>query len=252
MKRLVYAVLRAPTRPPRTLHGPDGRPVELVSKRGLCAAVSPADDAPISVTVQRLLDYERVVEALLRRGDLVPMRFGSVLDSDDAVAGFLAERGAKLRAQLRAVHGCVEMGVRLDRSPEPSESSRPQSCHKTHAYLTQGRSASRTSAESSSGPGQTYLRSRARQLPDSDPADSRQLIDPCCEAVRGLYTEVRAESPASLGTEDQDARANSLSVSFLVPRPRVAAFRRALLSEVDALGGGTVSGPWPPYSFVTG
>lgn len=259
MKWLVYALFRGATSKARmrslhkarmrSLHGPDARPVEIVTQNDLCAAVSPADDAPIAPTVERILDYERVVEALFRKADLIPMRFGSILESDEAVAGFLRQRAAHVRDQLRAIDGCVEMGVRVVAGQPRAPKTR-----------NEGQRQATTSAK---GPGRAYLQSRARHLgPDEGPSASLEEVDRCREAVRGLYTQAKVGAPASLKvTADSggafrlayDPSDTGISLSFLVPRKRLAAFRRAL----GALGKRErmtcpVSGPWPPYSFVTG
>ncbi|MBI5548035.1 MAG: GvpL/GvpF family gas vesicle protein, partial [Deltaproteobacteria bacterium] len=47
------------------------------------------------------------------------------------------------------------------------------------------------------------------------------------------------------------AQPASLSLSFLVPRARVQAFREAFDRFGMEPAASSLSGPWPPYSFVT-
>jgi hypothetical protein len=54
--------------------------------------------------------HERVVEAAMAGGPVLPMRFGSVLDDP---AAFLADRHDALAAALDRVRGAVEVGVRV-------------------------------------------------------------------------------------------------------------------------------------------
>ncbi len=86
--------------------GVRGGPLSLVRGAGLAAVVSHRP-AP-----EEMWDYEQVVESLMDDGAILPARFGTVLEHEDAVRGFLTERRDELARGLERVRGAVEMGVR--------------------------------------------------------------------------------------------------------------------------------------------
>jgi uncharacterized protein (DUF2342 family) len=72
-------------------------------------------------SVAAAVAHGRVVEALAGLADpVLPARFGSVHASPEALADALASNSDALAAALRAVEGCVEVGVRgVLSAPEP-------------------------------------------------------------------------------------------------------------------------------------
>jgi hypothetical protein len=110
----LYAIAEEP--PPEDLTGIDGVPVRAAGRAGLYAAYSELDGQP-GTDAEALLAHERVVEALMRRGPVLPVRFGTELASEDELLGELARRGAGFGEQLAHVRGCVELGVRGEETP---------------------------------------------------------------------------------------------------------------------------------------
>jgi Gas vesicle synthesis protein GvpL/GvpF len=70
----------------------------------------PADDEP--VTVDKLVDRERVLDALMEDRDVLPVRFGTALADEAAAARVLMERHDELEAALDHVRGACELAVR--------------------------------------------------------------------------------------------------------------------------------------------
>jgi hypothetical protein len=260
MKRLLYCVcLGGGRRPLPALRGVDAGPVTLVCHRGLCAATSPVEDPPLVPTVERILAYEGVVEAIFASRTVVPMRFGSILESDAAVARHLEERASELRAELRELSDCAEMGIRVLAIP-PRAAAGPGAARRSTARPRPARRS-----------GRAYLQARARVFErDGPPApDVSGLVERYRRAFQGLFTRLEVEAPTPVrlvvgtgGKPRLEPRAGGAppgpappaqaapALSFPVPRARVADFRAAF----DRLGQGPatsrLSGPWPPYSFV--
>jgi len=105
----VYAVTEPGTPAPPGLR--------VVEAAGLAAVVGD-HDAP-APSVDALWQHERVVEGLMERGPVLPMRFGSTTHD---VGVLLEERHAELTAALERVRGAVELGVRATPDPEPAAS----------------------------------------------------------------------------------------------------------------------------------
>ena len=106
MTLLLYAIT---DREHVTGDGLCGAPLVQVRGSGLGAVVS-HQPAPAP---EQMWEYERVVESLMTSGAILPARFGTVLQHEDAVQGFLSERRDELARGLDRVRGAVEMGVRV-------------------------------------------------------------------------------------------------------------------------------------------
>lgn len=216
----VYAVSKAPVDAPIG-RGVDGIPLRVVATDTLAAVVSDTTADPVPVKESALWAHERVVEQLMVKGAVLPMRFGSLVRDDSVVRDLLVERQEELIATLQRVKGAVELGVRLVGQPQPT--------------------ADEGSTPGSLGPGTAYLLGRSRSLRWAGALAQR--LD---RAVAQLY---RARVQHLL-------RSPSLPVTaaYLVDHTDVDVFRSrvtALATDVDGAQI-TCTGPWPPYSFTRG
>lgn len=220
-----YAVTEPPSDPTCAGDLPDPS-LRVVRTGELAAVVGDRADAELEVTERALWEHERIVEALLDGGAVLPMRFGSVLPDDDAVEAMLTARRSELLEGLRRVRGAVELGVRSAWIAGPGED---------------GPSAGAAPQQASPGPGKAYLqrleerRRRAREL--------AQRLD---AALAGLFrAQVHRLLPSS---------SVPLKSAYLVEREAVEAFRARVdaLDETLECAGIVCSGPWPPYSFTGG
>jgi hypothetical protein len=105
-----YGVLRAPV-PVPPVPGIDGAELRAVSAGDLAAIVSDHAEQP-QPTGRRLVEHERVVQALLPHG-VVPVRYGHTLPERATLATMLARRAGQLHQLLDRVRGRLEMGVRI-------------------------------------------------------------------------------------------------------------------------------------------
>ena len=95
------------------LPGVAGRPVYQVADRRLRAAVSRINRADLTPDLPRVRAYERVVSSCHRRGTVVPMRYGCVVEQESQVIEMLSAQGSHYEALLQELEGCVEMGLRV-------------------------------------------------------------------------------------------------------------------------------------------
>ena len=79
--------------------------LEAFVRRGIEQAPAPDEES--------LRHHDGVVSALMRGGAVLPMRFGTVVPSEDDVRDLLVQREDELRSKLEQVRGRVEMGVRV-------------------------------------------------------------------------------------------------------------------------------------------
>lgn len=228
----LYCLLRASGDPPAGLVGVDDAGVRAVDLGGLVAWVSDVAETTIAPSPARAQAHDRVVRAALERATPLPARFGQVLaDEAELRTVLLARRGA-LESGLQRVDGAVEMTVRmLVRTPDRREGS--------------GQAEAEAQSVTS---GREYLqRIAAIRREERNVLAKAQIVrDQVSSVVQGL---VRAESFAGA-----TAGSKLVTVSHLVPRENIGAYRSALqaLRQEDATLAIMVSGPWAPYSFTEG
>jgi hypothetical protein len=162
-----------------------------------------------------VLAHERVIEAIMSHGDVLPMRFGTQLESEERLAAAVAERREELLRALERVHGRVELGLR---GIAKDVYDRPR-------------------AEDS---GRAYLLARAAEHRCAD------------QAARGLHAPLASLAAASV-VRERPAPPAVLIAAYLVDKGRIDEFRaraEELAARHEQLQV-VVTGPLPPYSFST-
>jgi hypothetical protein len=110
----VYGVVFADDAAAKASRGVDDDPdVELVRHERIAALTSDVDVTRPLGTPDDLIAHERVLDAAAARGPVLPMRFGSVMTSGDAVKDeLLADHYDELVAALEDLKGRAEFVVR--------------------------------------------------------------------------------------------------------------------------------------------
>ncbi|MEJ2717110.1 MAG: GvpL/GvpF family gas vesicle protein, partial [Deltaproteobacteria bacterium] len=219
-----------------------GSPTFLVSEGDLGAAVSDLGDSGPGDIRESALAHHRVIEALHRQLTVIPVRYGAFVHDRSEIERLLADKQQQYLATLEEIQGCVEMTIRVrtgrslpHASPSPVMPS----------------STERTSREDL-GSGTAYLARRRAELQHEAAFDER--LSATGERYRkpfeGLFRHVKVE-PASGGI-DRDAGCEFLALHFLIPDMQVEPFRTIFRRLHQHTSGQTMmSGPWPPYNFVT-
>jgi Gas vesicle synthesis protein GvpL/GvpF len=91
---------------------PPEPPLRALQSDGLTALCAPAEQREMTAAV--LWEHEAVVESLMEERDLLPMRFGTLVEDDDAAIRALEERREELKTSLDRVRGAVELAVRAE------------------------------------------------------------------------------------------------------------------------------------------
>jgi hypothetical protein len=201
---------------------PDLAPLKLVPIDGLAAVCTPASEADVSP--ETLWRHEDVVEALMADRDLLPVRFGTRLEDEAAVARAVEDRHDELAAALDRVRGAVELSVRVAAS-----GARPG------GVAAAGGSGT---APADAGSGAEYLRVRAQ-------AEARS------ESIAGALHEPLA-ALARASVEGRPRPPELFRAAYLVDRDAVAPFTAEVARLEKANPGMSIlcTGPWPPYSFA--
>jgi hypothetical protein len=222
----VYGICERPDIPPPRRRGLAQAPLDGIREGALLAVISRHVHPPGEPALDALWVHERVVERLMAERAVLPMRFGSKAQDDDALREVLAARQEPFVDALDRVRGRVELGVRAIRRATAA------------AVPASGPAVASTVAVAS---GHDYLLSKLRDGRRAEHA-AAMLHDPLAAlAVLAVRHHPRAA--------DEVLRAAYLVERNMVPRFRSAVERLQRSSPEVAI---LCTGPWPPYSFLDG
>lgn len=226
----VYAVAPRDARPPEGITGLQGGALLVVGFGELVAIASPVETAEIRPTAEQVLAHEAVVEEVRRSSPSLPVRFGTVLADATALTRALEKRHGALAADLVRIGDKVELGLSVLWDEPPTDLVAEDS----HRPLPDG-------------PGGRYLLERLVE-------HRRQT------ALERRAKEVASEVESALAPRVLDRRSDilptarmPLRATYLVDPLAVGAFRVAFdeLRRSHPALRFLLTGPWPPYSFVT-
>lgn len=250
MKQLVYGIQREDQIAARNRPlGIDGAEVSYLTNDGLAAVFSMISDGSVAPDVLRLVAYARVVEELFRRGSVLPMRYGCLLSTAAEVELLLSRNQQAYRLGLEKLEGCVEMGIRV----LPAESDLSQiAVEKSSARNVAGKSREVKTGAVAPSPdvsrsGIAYLAARKNHFDQADSQQARgDTVARCIQAeLGGVFVASVTEKPTA-------RQAWLVSIHFLIRcefvERFVAAFHRIEDAGRERL---LLTGPWPPYNFVT-
>jgi hypothetical protein len=256
-----YCIVASTARPrvKRNLAGLPGMgPVRLLDvDRGLFLAVA---DAPLdrygeAAIARGLSDlewvsrvavaHEAVVESFIAEAAVLPMKLFTIFTSDERALAYVRGEGPRIRAAAKRVANQHEWGVRviLDRARAVSART-----------AAKGAAGGPASASASTPPSGIAYLTRKKAQRDAN----TELAKHARDTVAALHDRLAARSSAAkrkaAGDLPMERGPLLLDAAFLVPRSRAKAFQSLVAREAKSLSrhgyGLTLTGPWPPYSFV--
>lgn len=213
-----YGICEATRTPsPADRRGLGGAKLRTLQSGGLAAVYSCHRSLRPQPSRELILSHEHVVEAMMTRGPVLPLRFGTQLERPEHLASALEARREEMMQALERVRGKVELAVRVI---------------PTHSL--------RTRAAVGEGYGRRYLLARVEEHQRAEQV-ARDLHDPLASLASESILRERVEPPAIMVG------------AYLVPTHAVPAFR-ASVERVAADNRDlrvVLTGPWPPYNFAT-
>jgi hypothetical protein len=254
-----YCVTRPGWTPPASLPGVASGPVEPIERDGLVTHVSRVPlaefgEQPLRENLNDLdwlervaRAHEAVLEAALEHGPIVPLRLCTIYEDEAGVRSMLASEDVRLRDALERLDGRLEWGVKLlvsrealaaaarERSPEVAALEEELAARQGGGAYMVGRRLERCVAE--------VTERLAAELADDVHA---QLGDWARDSV--------LSSPQNRELSGHEGEM-LLNGAYLVDAERTHELR-ALLAELEERHRGLgarleLTGPWPPYNFVT-
>ena len=234
----VYGVLPASHQGSLSVEGVAGSGVRTVEDSGLAALVSDLEGDAL-MAAREVRAHWGVVEAASQDATVLPIRFGTVMESEDAVRERLLEPNAeRFTTLLRELEGRVQLSVKGTYDEEQLL-----------------REIVRTR------PAVAALRKRVRSLPDEagyyDRIRLGELV--AAEVTRRREEDTRLaldrlEPCAVAARAEQPGGADgAFNLAFLVSRDGVETFSTAVAELGEEIGERIhlrYVGPLPPYSFV--
>ena len=257
----VYCAVRAGRRPAtrRGLRGvPGAEPPRLLEAgEGVWLAVSSValDQYGARPIEERLRDldwvsrcavaHEAVVEDVARAGPVVPMKLFTLFSTEARAVAHLARDGKRLARLFELVAGREEWGVRV--TLDEIEAVRQRAARASASRDARRRAA--TTATSGTG----FLLKKKAERDDRRLAveDAIRAGDRVFDELAALAIDARRRTPVQSSTAIRVV----LDAAFLVPAKQARRFRSAVARQAAAYRDGgcevTLTGPWPPYHFVS-
>ncbi len=229
MTLYLYAITDLPEMPLPAQLGLDDAALAAVVWHNIGAVISSHDGEPPPASADALWRYEAVIEALMQRRTVLPVRYGTILPSAQAVTAMLCRGHAQFTGDIARIQGQVEIGVR---------------------FVPLAVCAEATSAapkEPIAPSGTAYLMTKFAEVQDRE--RRRAAATETARAMHAILKRLATASRFDAATADRDWTA----AAFLMPRDATETFRRAVcgLAKAHPTLALLCTGPWPPYSFVS-
>jgi hypothetical protein len=180
--------------------------------------------------------HEAVVEAFIAETAVLPIKLFTMFTSDERAVAYVAAERPRIDAFVKRVSNHQEWGVRVALDRQRAAASAP----KRKVAASAGAGAAYLARKKMQRDAVVELEARARETVAS-------LYDRLSKRSRLAKRRTASELPMQGGPLLLDA-------AFLVPRSRATTFETLVAREAKTLArdgyGLTVTGPWPPYSFV--
>jgi hypothetical protein len=194
---------------------------------------------------EKVCQHEAVVEVMMARGPVLPMKFGTIFRSPDAVRRMLRQHAARFQEALDCVRDKEEWAVKgyADRA-----ALQAAVLHGDPGLLALSTEAS------TKGPGEAFFLRRKIEAAASAKAQEREgsLFREAVEAIHRSVVEMAQHPPFLHETKGNERIV--LALACLVRREGVETFLTTVeWWNRDHIGEGVrliASGPWPPYHFV--
>lgn len=213
----VYALL---IQSPCPVMGLGERPVEFLTSGTLIAAVQPGLDMGLyseteASTLQAILTHDRVIQELFLQTEVLPLRFGTVFTSEQALRDHLQAQQQSYQERLSQLKGLGEFTLRWQALPSPL-------------------------LELPTGKGRDYFLAKKAHY-EAQQAEQQAAILEHQTFVNQLFDKFPSLSPP----QSQGNRLDILWPRSLGPQVEVW-----LESQILRYAQITLTGPLPPYHFV--
>jgi len=246
MDKMIYSILFVKNNQEKlntlliAMKGISGANLYAVSFDEISAVVSDIKRADFITDKKNAIEYARVIENMAQQFTLLPMRFGSIMNSTEIISNMLEKNYSGFQKNLQKVENKSEFGLKIFcdigklkaelnlKSEESSETSqKPVTENKNSVF-------------------KEYINQKlkAHRLEET----LMGYIDSVIAEFNGFLIELNAEKKIKKMT----TATTIIDAVFLIDKDKKAELVRAIedmqgkYSELNFI----LTGPWPPYSFV--
>lgn len=230
----LYAITEPLVGTLEAIRGVDQGPLMRIEEASLGAVVSSVGGDYLAPSPWRLAQHERVVEALMAQFTVIPARYSTIFDHEEALREHLRGQRHVLKEELSRLDGCVELGLRVIRvTPNPPLTSEGDGLPCPDLLLSEKMSRTFDVACRAAAMQQAALRRRDESL--------GEIIHRELAAIARDDRMFVAERGGML-----------FRASYLVAHEHLSEMRTAVVDfmqehrHLHFMG----TGPWPPYHFV--
>ena len=237
--RYLYCIVRPGTTDDLDLRGIDDQPISIVADGDLGVLVSTSAVKRYRLSRQYTLGHELIIERAMTRGTVLPIKFGTVAETEAAIREkVLQARSDDLHRLMAAMDGKVELGLKVLWNQERIYAD-------IVARDADIRNLRERLAARPAGEGH-YERVRLGEMVETALIDRRQ------EDADAIMARLE---PFAVDTRRNDIYGEMmvLNAAFLVEKTREAEFDdvvQALDRELNDLMKFLYVGPLPPFNFV--
>ena len=188
---------------------------------------------------QAAVAHEAVIESFVKAPAVLPMKLFTIFSSDERAVDHMRADARRIDAVIRRVANRLEWGVRVVLTAAAAAAARTR---------TPSQGGSVTSGKS------FLMRKKAHRDASRELSlHARDTMEVLYERLAGKAADAKRRTSAELPVK---AGPLLLDAAFLVPVSKSTHFRAAVQREARTLGRSgyhvTLTGPWPPYTFVQG
>ena len=246
MNVIIYAILSLKSNPERLtallagMKGIAGAGLHFVSSHEISVVVGEINRSDVIANQSNALEYASVVESISEQFTLLPVRFGSVLDSTDAIIKMVEKNYPDIQLNLQKVENKFEFGLKILCDSEKLKAEL------TAKYMADADIPGKTSPEIKNSPSREWV--------------NRKLTEHRIEELLLSHIDkLIAVITASFDQLDTIHKFKKMATSaiiidavFLLDKGKKDALIRTvsdLQSQFPGLNF-VLTGPWPPYNFV--
>lgn len=242
--QILYAIVTSPG-PPELLtnrlaeiKGIDGSELAAFSHNGLTAVLGETSREKASATTENVLAYAKAIEGLFRYDAVLPLRYGTLMDSEKSVIALLEKYGATFKKNLQRLANKEEFSLKVlwDYENGSNKIKQQMEIDETNTQpLFPGNSATKE-----------YLLRKVKEhrFENALLEHAEQLIGEICLLVEQFNPVHHFKKMVS--------KTMVLDAVFLLERGQKVDFSQAigqLKNQHEDLRF-LLTGPWPPYNFI--
>ena len=244
MSKIIYAIIDLNNKQDAlntffsSISGISGEKLYAVTESNISAIASSFSSGGQAWAKEKVLEFASVTEKLSEHVNLLPVRFGTILKSDDAIRQLLIAHLNAFETNLRKTANKTEFGLKVlwdfeKTKNEIKKQSRPDEI-----------SAGDYFKQRSIHTNYLFEKMKQHKLDDAVLQYVEKFIGVIKEAMQALNPDIRFKKMVSDSI--------MLDAVFLVNKKQHHEFRDVIISLGEQYPGlqFLLTGPWPPYSFV--